>query len=58
VAHLVSNGARAALLTPDRQARRAFGRNPLDASRIPAAAREGVRQGIERADRIRKVWHA
>ncbi|AQS67546.1 patatin-like phospholipase family protein [Streptomyces pactum] len=53
---LVSNGARAALLTPDRQARRAFGRNPLDAGRIPAAAREGLRQGTAQADRIRTTW--
>lgn len=42
--------ARVALLTPDRAARRAFGRNALDASRIPGAAREGRRQGAATRD--------
>ncbi|WP_369235010.1 patatin-like phospholipase family protein [Streptomyces sp. R21] len=57
VASLSAAGARAALLTPDRAARRAFGRNPLDASRIPGAARAGLRQGAEHAERIGAVWH-
>ncbi|WP_235614607.1 patatin-like phospholipase family protein [Streptomyces ambofaciens] len=57
VASLTAKGARAILLTPDRAARRAFGRNPLDASRIPGAAREGRRQGTEQADRVRTIWH-
>ncbi|WP_244902991.1 patatin-like phospholipase family protein [Streptomyces ambofaciens] len=57
VASLTAKGARATLLTPDRAARRAFGRNPLDASRIPGAAREGRRQGTEQADRVRTIWH-
>lgn len=56
VASLVAGGARAALLVPDRAARRAFGRNPLDASRIPGAARAGQRQAAEHAERIRAVW--
>lgn len=54
---LASNGTRATLLTPDRPARRAFGRNPLDTTRTPAAAREGRRQGRTRADHIRTIWH-
>lgn len=57
VAALTAGGARAALLVPDREARRAFGRNPLDASRIPGAARAGLRQAAMDAERIRSVWH-
>ncbi|GGW93566.1 hypothetical protein GCM10010297_13930 [Streptomyces malachitofuscus] len=57
VAALRSGGARATLLTPDREARRAFGRNALDASRVPGAARAGLRQGAEYADEVRVVWH-
>ncbi|MBA2806504.1 patatin-like phospholipase family protein [Streptomyces sp. KM273126] len=57
VASLVAGGAQAALLVPDRAARRAFGRNPLDAPRIPGAAREGRRQAAEHAEQIRAVWH-
>ncbi|MEU9287945.1 patatin-like phospholipase family protein [Streptomyces sp. NPDC048275] len=57
VAALVAGGARAALLVPDRAARRACGRNPLDASRIPGAARAGLRQAAEHAEQIRTIWH-
>ncbi|MFI8948533.1 patatin-like phospholipase family protein [Streptomyces sp. NPDC053750] len=57
VRSLTSRGIRATLLTPDRAARRAFGRNPLDATRIPAATREGLRQGRAQAPRIRTTWH-
>jgi NTE family protein len=57
VATLTTNGTRATLLTPDRAARRAFGRNPLDATRIPAAAHEGLRQGTEQAAQIHTLWH-
>ncbi|WP_399888885.1 patatin-like phospholipase family protein [Streptomyces sp. BBFR51] len=57
VGTLAARGARVALLTPDREARRAFGRNPLDASRIPGAAREGRRQGAAHAERVREIWH-
>ncbi|MEU0224315.1 patatin-like phospholipase family protein [Streptomyces sp. NPDC006284] len=56
VASLTANGTRATLLTPDRTSRRAFGHNPLNASRIPGATREGRRQGTDQADRIRRVW--
>ncbi|MEU5144359.1 MULTISPECIES: patatin-like phospholipase family protein [Streptomyces] len=55
---LSARGARVALLTPDREARRAFGRNALDASRIPGAAREGRRQGTAHAERIGEIWRA
>ncbi|MGW0011433.1 hypothetical protein ACWDVX_16960 [Streptomyces tendae] len=53
---LASRGVRVALLTPDRAARRAFGRNALDAARIPGAAREGRRQGAAHAERIGEIW--
>ncbi|MER5177069.1 patatin-like phospholipase family protein [Streptomyces sp. NPDC002896] len=58
VASLVADGVRAALLVPDRAARRAFGRNPLDASRIPGAARAGHRQAAAYAEQVRAVWHS
>jgi NTE family protein len=57
VASLEAGGTRAALLVPDRAARRAFGRNPLDASRIPGAAQAGLRQAVEYAEEVRAVWH-
>jgi len=57
VASLTAGGARAIALAPDRAARRAFGRNPLDATRIPGAARAGLRQAAEHAERIGAVWH-
>ncbi|MEU6450475.1 patatin-like phospholipase family protein [Streptomyces sp. NPDC046979] len=53
---LTTHGTRATLLTPDRAARRAFGRNPLNAARIPGSAREGRRQGREYAETVREVW--
>ncbi|MDH6627448.1 NTE family protein [Streptomyces sp. LBL] len=56
VAALAAGGTRAALLTPDRPARRAFGRNPLDASRIPDAAHAGHRQATAHAEQIRTIW--
>ncbi|WP_308401159.1 patatin-like phospholipase family protein [Streptomyces sp. AC512_CC834] len=55
---LAAHGARTALLVPDRAARRAFGRNPLDAARIPGAAREGRRQGALHAERIGEIFSA
>lgn len=56
VASLASGGTRTALLTPDKAARRAFGRNPLDASRIPGAAQAGLRQGAAHAGQVRAAW--
>lgn len=57
VAALEAGGARVALLTPDRAARRAFGRNPLDATRVPGAARAGLRQGAAHAERVHSLWN-
>ncbi|MGW3591176.1 patatin-like phospholipase family protein [Streptomyces fungicidicus] len=56
-AALAAGGARTVVLVPDREARRAFGRNPLDPSRVPGAARAGRRQAAAYADRVRAVWH-
>ncbi|MFD8218050.1 patatin-like phospholipase family protein [Streptomyces sp. NPDC059697] len=57
VASLEAGGTRAALLVPDRAARRAFGRNALDASRIPGAAQAGQRQAAEYVEEVRAIWH-
>ena len=46
----------AALVTPDRAARRAFGRNVLDPATRPRAARSGRRQSAEVVDAVRAVW--
>ncbi|MFI6151054.1 patatin-like phospholipase family protein [Streptomyces sp. NPDC051109] len=54
---LVADGIRAALLVPDHASRRAFGRNPLDPSRIPGAARAGHQQAAAHAEHIHAVWH-
>lgn len=56
VASLVADGVQATLVSPDRAARRAFGRNAMDPSRTPGAARAGRRQAAERAEQIRAVW--
>lgn len=58
VASLVAEGVRAALIVPDRAARRAFGRNAMDPSRVPGAARAGRRQAASCAERVRTVWRA
>ncbi|OEU86559.1 patatin [Streptomyces abyssalis] len=57
VASLAAHGVRTALVVPDREARRAFGRNAMDPSRVPGAARSGRRQAAAHAERIRAVWH-
>ncbi|OEV29018.1 patatin [Streptomyces nanshensis] len=57
VASLAADGVRTALVVPDREARRAFGRNAMGPSRVPGAARSGRRQAAAHAERIRAVWH-
>jgi NTE family protein len=47
---------RSGVLSPDAGARAAIGRNVLDPARRADAARAGVRQGVEVADRVRAVW--
>jgi len=56
-AELAADGARVSLLTPDRAARRAMGRNMLDDSRRAAAARAGHAQATTLRETVAKVWH-
>ncbi|MFJ7159957.1 patatin-like phospholipase family protein [Streptomyces sp. NPDC101118] len=55
-AELVARGARALVLAPDREARRVLGRNMLDQSRRPAAARAGHAQAARCAAAVAEVW--
>ncbi|MEH1127592.1 patatin-like phospholipase family protein [Micromonospora sp. CPCC 206061] len=48
--------ARVAVVTPDRAARRAIGRNVLDPARRAPAARAGRVQAIAAAEQIARVW--
>jgi NTE family protein len=48
--------ASVALITPDAQARAAFGRNLLDPARRAAAARAGRRQAVDVAEMARAAW--
>ncbi|MFD0166981.1 patatin-like phospholipase family protein [Streptomyces decoyicus] len=53
---LARQGARVCVLTPDRAARAAFGRNVLDPAKRADAARAGRRQAAAHVARIRQVW--
>lgn len=48
--------AERALVVPDAEARRTFGRNVLDPAKRADAARTGLRQSAEVADRLAAVW--
>jgi NTE family protein len=48
--------ARAELVTPDRDALKAFGRNVLDPAKRAAAARAGLAQSASVIERVRSVW--
>ncbi|MHC5701877.1 patatin-like phospholipase family protein [Streptomyces sp. PKU-MA01144] len=52
---LAAAGARVVLITPDRAARRAFGRNVLDPARRAPSARAGRAQAVAHADAVRAV---
>ncbi|MDI9884965.1 patatin-like phospholipase family protein [Streptomyces sp. HNM0645] len=54
-ARLAAAGARVVLITPDRAARRAFGRNVLDPARRAPAARAGRAQAVAHVDAVRAV---
>lgn len=56
-AELAAEGARICLLTPDHAARRAMGRNMIDNSRRPAAARAGHAQALALAESVAEVWY-
>jgi NTE family protein len=51
-----SPSARHLVLSPDRSARKAFGRNSLDPARRAPAAREGRRQGAALVEVVRQGW--
>ncbi|WP_327358098.1 patatin-like phospholipase family protein [Streptomyces sp. NBC_01304] len=55
-AALAAAGARVTLITPTREARRAFGRNVLDPARRAPAARAGLAQAPAHVDEVGKVW--
>ncbi|MEZ0069604.1 NTE family protein [Streptacidiphilus sp. MAP12-20] len=55
-ARLAAQGARVALITPDRAARRAFGRNILDPARRAPAARAGRAQAAAHAAEVAAAW--
>lgn len=55
---LARQGARVSVITPDREARSAFGRNVLDPTKRAAAARAGRRQATTHLTEIRQVWSA
>ena len=48
--------AQAELVTPDRDALKAFGRNVLDPAKRAAAARAGLAQSASVIERVRSVW--
>ena len=47
---------RSALVTPDKQALKDFGRNVLDPAKRADAARAGLRQSAEVVEQVRAVW--
>ncbi len=47
---------RTAVVSPDRESVRAFGRNVLDPAKRAGAARAGLRQSADVLDRVRAVW--
>ncbi|MGW9047177.1 patatin-like phospholipase family protein [Streptomyces lydicus] len=57
-ARLVRQGARVCVITPDRAARSAFGRNVLDATKRADAARAGRRQAAAHVPEIHPIWSA
>jgi NTE family protein len=48
--------ARSALVVPDKEALRTFGRNVLDPARRADAAQAGLRQSADVVDHVRAVW--
>ncbi|MFI9045691.1 patatin-like phospholipase family protein [Streptomyces sp. NPDC053427] len=53
---LARQGAQVRVITPDRAARTAFGRNVLDPTKRADAARAGRRQSADHAEEIRRIW--
>ncbi|MGW2716045.1 patatin-like phospholipase family protein [Streptomyces sp. NPDC001492] len=57
-AELTAGGAAVSLLCPDRDARRAMGRNMTANSRVPDTARAGHAQATALAESVAEVWQA
>ncbi|MFF7639893.1 patatin-like phospholipase family protein [Streptomyces canus] len=57
-AALAAEGAHVTLVTPDRTARRAMGRDMTSVARRPAAARAGHAQATELAASVNAIWRA
>ncbi|WP_415949686.1 patatin-like phospholipase family protein [Streptomyces sp. KLOTTS4A1] len=55
-ARLREAGAEVVLITPSREARRAFGRNVLDPARRAPAARAGLAQAAAHVAEVRRLW--
>jgi NTE family protein len=53
---LRQSGSRVELILPDADCKRGFGLNLMDARRRPAAAKDGLRQGRNEAERLRARW--
>ena len=58
VATLQAQGARVEMITPDAETKAAMGPNSLDASRKPASAAAGIRQGLAAAAELKGAWLA
>jgi NTE family protein len=56
IAALQAQGTRVYLITPDADTKAAIGPNSLDASRKPAAADAGIRQGLAAAATLKAMW--
>jgi NTE family protein len=56
IAALQAAGARVIFITPDADTKAAMGPNSLDASRKPASADAGIRQGLAAAAQLKSVW--
>jgi NTE family protein len=55
-AALQATGANVVLITPDADTKAAMGPNSLDASRKPASAEAGIRQGLAAGLELKSVW--
>ncbi|NBE55241.1 patatin-like phospholipase family protein [Streptomyces boluensis] len=53
---LAAAGARVTLITPDADAKRAFGRKTLDPTRRAPAARAGLAQAAAHVDEVARIW--
>ena len=58
VAALQAQGTRVDMITPDAETKTAMGPNSLDASRKPASAAAGMRQGLAVAAQLKSAWLA